>query len=216
MTKHRIVACLSLCMMVYWVSCGQNFSEEDVEGALREKQLKPMVGQQVAPPIVSQLAQPEGDRTSLGGISVVVPAGWTVGTPSSSMRLAEYTLPHGDGESTLAVFRFGPGQGGSVEANIDRWIGQFQQPDGSDARTRAQTWKEQISGMPVHLLDISGTYSVGAMSGRSGQPEERYRMVGAIAEANSGMFVFKLTGPQASIETWKASFMGYIQSIQAE
>ena len=66
-----------------------------------------------------------------------VPAGWVSKTPSSSMRVAEFTLPKvaSDAEdATVTVYYFG-GQGGSVQANIDRWIGQMAQPDGKPRRT---------------------------------------------------------------------------------
>ena len=46
------------------------------------------------------------------------------------MRVAQYGLPGPAGEATLGIFFFGPGQGGSVEANIERWFGQFKQEDG--------------------------------------------------------------------------------------
>jgi hypothetical protein len=67
-----------------------------------------------------------------------VPAGWVSTTPSSPMRVADFTLPRvaGDVEdATLTVYFFG-GQGGSVQANLDRWIGQMAQPDGRTSRRR--------------------------------------------------------------------------------
>ena len=74
------------------------------------------------------------------------------------MRLAEHRLPSAEGDGTLAVFRFGPGQGGGVEANADRWLGQFQQPDGRDSRDVARLWTEEVDGLSAHLVDVSGTF----------------------------------------------------------
>src|SRR6266545_2376931 len=57
-----------------------------------------------------------------------VPAGWTVETPTYEMRVAQYKLPKADGDSEdalLVVYYFGQGQGGSAQANIDRWLNQI-------------------------------------------------------------------------------------------
>src|ERR1041384_3439741 len=65
-----------------------------------------------------------------------VPAGWVEEQRTSSMRVAQYKLPKAEGDTedaSLVLYYFGPGQGGSVTANIDRWISQMKQPDGSPA-----------------------------------------------------------------------------------
>ena len=95
---------------------------------------------------------------SLGGINVVVPQGWSVETCSSRCAWLEHRLPSAEGDGTLAVFRFGPGQGGGVEANLDRWLGQFQQPDGRDSRDVARLWTEGVDGLSAHLVDVSASF----------------------------------------------------------
>ena len=74
-------------------------------------------------------------------LKVDTPQGWVSKPPASAMRVAEFTLPRAtkDGEDAeLAIFFFG-GQGGSVQANIDRWIGQMTQPDGRASKELAKT-----------------------------------------------------------------------------
>ena len=66
-----------------------------------------------------------------------VPAGWTSKAPTSSMRIAEFTLPRASGDSedaSVTVFFFGASQRGNVQANIDRWIGQMAGPSASIQR----------------------------------------------------------------------------------
>ena len=49
-------------------------------------------------------------------------------TPSSSMRVGQYKLPKSEGDkedASLVLYYFGATQGGSPQANIDRWIGQI-------------------------------------------------------------------------------------------
>ena len=79
------------------------------------------------------------------------PQGWVAKAPGSSMRVAEFTLPKvaGDAEdAALAIFFFG-GQGGSVQANLDRWIGQMTQPDGRPSKDLAKTTKISPRGLPI-------------------------------------------------------------------
>ena len=62
------------------------------------------------------------------------------------MRAASYTIPPAAGDSEggeCVVYYFGSGQGGGVEANIKRWIGQFTAPDGGPA--------DKLAKMPPHV-----------------------------------------------------------------
>src|ERR1017187_2197942 len=64
---------------------------------------------------------------SVAGLKWSAPSGWT-SQGRTSMRAATYVLPAVPGDEGTAecvVYFFGVGQGGSVEANIDRWKGQF-------------------------------------------------------------------------------------------
>src|SRR5690606_38101055 len=74
---------------------------------------------------------PSGKTTevAVGEMKIQVPEEWEVRPPSSDMRLAELVIPGPGGDAELAVFRF-PGGAGGVQANIDRWKGQFQPPEG--------------------------------------------------------------------------------------
>jgi hypothetical protein len=152
---------------------------------------------------------------TFGPIKAKVPGEWTEQTPSSSMRKAQYALPKISGDSDdgeLAVFYFGPGQGGSVEANIERWIGQISQSDGSSSKDKAKTNKKEIGGMPVTFVDVSGTYSAGMMSNLP--PRQGYRMLAAVAETTEGPWFFKLTGPEKTIARWSGSFDQFIASFK--
>ena len=170
-----------------------------------------------SPQPVSAAADVSGSvvEKSFGPIKAKVPTEWTEQTPSSSMRKAQYALPKvsGDGEDgELAVFYFGPGQGGSVEANIDRWIGQISQPDGSSSQDKAKTNKKEIGGMAITLVDVSGTYSAGMMS--NAPPRQAYRMLAAVAETADGPWFFKLTGPEKTIAKWSSGFDQFIASFK--
>ena len=74
------------------------------------------------------------------------------------MRVAQYKLPGTDGDpedAWLVVYYFGATQGGAVQANIDRWISQMQQPDGSASKDKAKTETSTVNGLKVTSVDVS-------------------------------------------------------------
>ena len=87
------------------------------------------------------------------GLTFTAPQGWQQGKPGSSMRVAESTLPRvqGDAEDAQLVLYFFGGQGGSVDANIERWVGQIQQPDGKPSSAVAKKITRTVNGLAVTL-----------------------------------------------------------------
>src|SRR5215472_3769813 len=89
---------------------------------------------------------------SAAGLKWTAPAGWK-NEGSRPMRAATYSVPAAAGDQDPAecvVYFFGAGQGGSIEANIERWKGQFLQ-DGHPAN--AQIGKKTIHGLPVTSIE---------------------------------------------------------------
>ena len=193
------------------IGCSQNFSDQEPETAIAERGFTARSTTTTSAVPASPLEQ-ASSRQALGPLSAVAPKGWVAQQPSSSMRVAQYGLPGLAGEATLGIFFFGPGQGGSVEANIERWHSQFTQRDGQPAQGRS--WTRQVGDIEITGLDISGTFSAGMGMGDS-EPQAGYRMIGAIAVHRSGTVFFKTTGPAQTVEQWAASFDEFIGSLQA-
>jgi hypothetical protein len=153
-----------------------------------------------------------------GDVSYKVPEGWTAEKPTSEMRLAQYKLPKAAGDeedALLVVFYFGPGQGGTTQANIDRWVNQVKQPDGSDSKDKAKTETLTVNGLQVSTVDVKGTYS-GGMSQDSGPKDSKsiYRLRGAVIETPKGSYFVKLTGPEKTVNHWDQAFNDYIKSFE--
>ena len=196
-----------ICAWVLGTSgCSQNFSDQEPAAAMAERGFTARSTTSAAP-----LGQASG-RQALGPLSAVAPKGWVAQQPSSSMRVAQYGLPGPAGEATLGIFFFGPGQGGGVEANIERWFGQFKQEDGQPAQGRR--WTRQVGDIEITGIDVSGTFS-GGMGMGSAEPQAGYRMLGAIAVHRSGTVFFKMTGPAQTVGQWAASFDEFLGSLQA-
>ncbi|HUS09510.1 MAG TPA: hypothetical protein VMZ30_03510 [Pyrinomonadaceae bacterium] len=157
-------------------------------------------------------------QTTAGELRYKVPEGWTTEKPTSEMRFAQYRLPKtgGDAEDALLiVYYFGKGQGGTPEANIDRWINQVKQPDGSPSKDKAKIETLTINGLPVTTLDLLGNYS-GGMSADSAPQDSKsiYRMRGAIVDTPKGSYFAKLTGPEKTVNHWDQAFNDYLHSFE--
>ena len=136
------------------------------------------------------------------------------------MRLATYQIPPapGDQESgECGVYYFGPGQGGSVEANVDRWIGQFQQTNGNPSKDVAKVEKRTINGLKVTTIDVSGSYTgMGGPAAPEGSPKQRYRLLGAIVESPQGSVFFKFTGPAKTVAENQSIFERMLSTLKTQ
>jgi len=104
----------------------------------------------------------------------------------------------GAGPAEVTFFHFGAGQGGGVQANVDRWVGQF-----ADATSSSRA--EQIGKTPVTFVEAAGTFSSG-MPGGPTTPMTGYAMRGAILQNAEGDVYVKMTGPEAVIKTAAPAF----------
>ena len=151
------------------------------------------------------------------GLTFNPPPDWKRVPSSSSMRVAQFALPHAasdkeDGE--LVVYYFG-GSGGSVEANIDRWVGQMQQSDGKPSRSVAKQSARTINGLAATLVDVSGTYVAEMTPGateRHNSPNFRLRAV--VVQTPNGPYFIKFVGPSATVAAHEKSFEQFLASIQ--
>jgi hypothetical protein len=150
-----------------------------------------------------------------GGLTWTAPPEWKA-QAERPMRAATYSIPAAKGDSEpaeLAVFYFGQSSGGGVDANVKRWIDQFQKADGTSAAKEAKVKKETISGLPATAVDVKGTYAGGSMMGPSA-PKPGYRLIGAIVEGPGGNVFFKLTGPEKAIAEIKPDFDYLIANLR--
>jgi hypothetical protein len=162
------------------------------------------------------LAPPTGPARA-GGLMWTAAEPLVARTPKSSMRAAEYGV-QGDAQSELSVFYFGPGQGGAVDANVTRWLGQMTQPDGSDTAAQAKREETKINGIAVATIEAHGTYAGGmAMPGMpSSGPIPNAIMLGAIATGPQGPVFFKLVGPAEAVERARVAFAKMMASLHPE
>jgi len=162
---------------------------------------------------VSALALAQGATLKLDP-----PNGWVSKTTTSAMRVAEFTLPKVGSDTedaTVTVFYFG-GQGGNVQANLDRWIGQMAQPDGKASKDVAKTTAlTSATGLKISVLDVSGTYVAEVNPGSAEKfNKPGFRQVAAYIETPNGPYFTKLVGPAATVAKWFDSYVAYLKSAK--
>jgi hypothetical protein len=154
---------------------------------------------------------------TVAGLRWTPPAGWK-SEGSAPMRAATYKLPPAPGDQDGAecvVYFFGLGQGGTIQANIERWSGQFNGPDGKPAK--ATIAKRTIHGLPVTTIDVTGAYSgFGGPTAAAKTVKTGYRLLGAIVEDPGGNVFLKFTGPAKTIAANERSFQGLLESFQKQ
>lgn len=142
------------------------------------------------------------------------PSRWEA-KPASGMRAATYIVPAAKGDSEGAECAVFTNIGGGVQANIDRWIGQFEQADGSSSAAKAKQKTETINGFAVTTVDLTGTFAGGGMAmGQPATKKPNYRLLGAIIEGPSGEVFFKLTGPAKTMAAAQSEFQTMLKSIK--
>jgi hypothetical protein len=156
-------------------------------------------------------AQPAMPTTSndsdAPAITWTPPLTWKSLPSTSTMRLATSRIPRatGDTEDTdLSVVR----AGGSTDANVQRWIGQFEN-GGKDTRT-----VKLIHGIKTTIVEVHGTFSGGGMSmDNAPVSHPNWTLLAAIVEAPGTPYFFKMTGPTKSVAAARPAFDALLASI---
>jgi hypothetical protein len=236
-----LAVALALAGVFAWLSGAERserLHEAPAEGAPEapppEEQLPGMPGSPSLPPGHPPLPSPGAgsaaaagpapdspDRRDDGAVHWQVPKSWETLPNPSPMRIATYRVRGSDADAEgdaaeMSVSR----AGGSVDANVRRWVGQFQDapPESRSERT--------IKGIKVTIVEVSGTYlGSGMMPGAAGMgggaeaPRPRWSLLAAIAEppaagaATPASYFFKLVGPTATVRAARAAFDKLVETL---
>lgn len=153
-----------------------------------------------------------GDPGQAAGLDFDMPAGWQSEQPSSSMRMAQASIPGPGGPGQLTVFYFGPGGGGGVEANVQRWVGQME----VDPGTQPAQETFDANGYRVTVIDVKGTLLPSTMGTGPEAPQPDSRLIGAVVEGPGGPWFFKATGPEATLAAERDAFLTMLRSVRGQ
>jgi hypothetical protein len=157
-------------------------------------------------------------RSEAAGLRFAVPSEWPRVPAPSDMRAAQFRVPRSgsdpeDGE--LVLFYFGPGQGGSAEQNVERWTGQFTQPDGKPSKDAATVTIRTVHGLKQTSVEIGGDYKPAPMGGAGGAEKSDWRLLAAVVEGKGGPWFWRLTGPSATVAAAKPQFDALLSSLES-
>jgi hypothetical protein len=155
-------------------------------------------------------AAPAGAPVAQGSLNFDVPASWVKEPPTNQMRLGQAAIPGPGGPGELVVFYFGPGSGGSVDANIQRWIDQMEPAPGSNPKP--ETF--ETNGYRVTWIDVAGTLKPSSMGMGPSVEVPNARLLGAVVEGNGGPWFFKATGPDATLTAERENFLKMLRSVR--
>ncbi|HYG61626.1 MAG TPA: hypothetical protein VEL74_03525 [Thermoanaerobaculia bacterium] len=151
-----------------------------------------------------------GGGSQDAGFDFDLPAGWQSEPPANNMRLAQASVPGEGGAGQLAVFFFGPGGGGGVEDNLQRWIGQME----VDPGTQPERGTLEANGFRITWVDVKGTLLPSTMGMGPTTEQPGSRLLGAVVEGEGGPWFFKLTGPDATLSAQREAFFTMLRSVR--
>jgi hypothetical protein len=154
---------------------------------------------------------------SVAGLKWTSPAGWK-NLGAQTMRAATYNVAAAPGDKESAecvVYFFGQGQGGPVEANMERWKSQFMTADGKPAPAKIAT--RTVNGLAVSTIDVSGAYSgMGGPMAQTQSVKPGYRLLGAILVNPGGNIFLKFTGPAKTVTANQQKFEQLLASFSKQ
>jgi len=151
-----------------------------------------------------------GHVVDAAGLKFEIPVTWNPVPPRSQMRKAQVSIPGPGGDAELAVFHFGSGQGGKVENNLARWAAQVEMAPGE----QPQRDYFEDDGFAVTMLSAAGTIKASQMGMGPKEAQPNSLLIGAVVEGPGGPWFFKLTGPEATLEPQRETFVAVLKSAR--
>jgi hypothetical protein len=157
---------------------------------------------------------PQKAANTSSNLKFSIPPDWIREDPSQSSQHSRYRLSHaaGDTDDAELIITFSGDENASVQKAIDAWTAQFERPDGTVAP--CQIVRREVNGIPLTVLDSTGTYIPQNGTGTAKKGKSRYRMLAAIAETEHGPWFFRLIGPGNTVSVWEPSFQSFLDTIE--
>jgi hypothetical protein len=148
----------------------------------------------------TSLRAEDAAKLTVGEFTFTVAKPWTTGQNSGMMTKAILNYPVEGGAPLEAKFYDFGSQSGGVEANVTRWISQF------DGKPEVKREEIEIGGTKVVLVTATGTYLDGGPMSPTKTPRPDYTLLGAIVVGKESSVFIKLTGPKAAAAAAQESF----------
>jgi hypothetical protein len=208
----RLIVLCSLVLVLNALGCGSQPANRPAEESSKDKNSTANALEvALSPNHDSNYARAEngpnqGATVALDAIRLTAPAEWIRKATDSSFVAAEFSLPRvigdsADGRLTIST------AGGGVEANIDRWKGQFKPQPQSITQEDVD-----VSGLKATVVDMSGDFNDQRGPFAPGELRPSYRMIAAVIPVSGQLYFIKATGPQKTIAAHAAAIQQFIRS----
>ena len=155
------------------------------------------------------------ERAPRDRLAFDVPAGWRRQpvADGKDLRYAELEAPGARGAPVAVVVYHDPRGMGSAATNVERWLGQVRNADGSPlTRDDAIVLERRLGSFETTCVDAAGAFTP-----QDGAPREGWRLLGAIARGDDGRFwYFRAVGPAAEMVAVAAGFEALLASLRYE
>jgi hypothetical protein len=132
----------------------------------------------------------------------------------SPLRLAQLAIPPAVGSdkgAEMVVYNFGPGQGGSAMANVQRWLAQVT----PDPKGETKLYQQKVNGLTVTEVYEEGTLLPTTMGAGPKEPQVDCALYGIIIEGGKEGSVFiKVTGAKAAIRAAYPALATLAESVK--
>jgi hypothetical protein len=162
----------------------------------------------------------KGTVVEIDGLKSRTPDNWIAEKPTSRMRVAQMRVPKvgSDKEDAeLIIFYFGEGQGGDVDANIQRWKSMFFPPRGKTIDEVSTVEHAKVGDVPVTTLDIQGTYKykkAPIVPDSQAELKPGYRMLASYFGSKNGPYFLRLVGPAATVGQNKKGYESWLKNFK--
>lgn len=146
-----------------------------------------------------------------GKLTLKAPASWKTKQPIVRIIEKEFTISSSEGDGRCTIMQ----ASGSLQANVDRWIAQVEQPDGSSSKEKAKTATMKVGDMEVNTFDLSGTYLDSRGPGTPVSKKEKYRVLAGILNTKkAGTYFIKFYGPEKLVAENEKAFKEMLESAK--
>ncbi|HVZ93782.1 MAG TPA: hypothetical protein VG797_04665 [Phycisphaerales bacterium] len=147
-----------------------------------------------------------GEPTVAGGVVFAQPKDWVKETPRSAMRAAQFKIPDADTNKPSGTVAFFAKIGGSVDDNVNRWVGQVTEQAEPPKREEFM-----VGTLKVNTVSVTGTFTDGMAANPA--PQKQTTLLGAVVSGGpEGPVFIKATGPKdlmaKQVEGWTAMLKG--------
>lgn len=155
---------------------------------------------------VGGAAAPSGE-SSAGNMAWTTPEGW-IEVAATSMRRPNFVVEGGEGASEIQCYVTElSGDGGGIDANVNRWRGQIGLGPLTEAELAALE-RITVLDTPAVYVEFEGVYG-----GMGGQGKPNSVLAGALLELDDKAIFIKMVGPADAVRDQRANLREFLSSM---